>query len=177
MVGCGWSAAVALWPVAAFCLPCDHHLSCSQVHNGQTRWFLPCARWATGGFLPGIYAIPGRTPCTVVIGTGGGWLHMTGFVSQQWWTILCVNPGTSHNMPIILSTVPGPIRKWSIETKEEIVFWWRLRISDSTGDRFSNNLSTAAHPTTINTAYHKPGSIGEIRKIVTEILTTPIPQC
>lgn len=46
-------------------------------------------------------------------------------------------------------------------------------------------LSTAGHPSTIHTAYqagafkyyHKPGSIDEIRNIVTEILTTPIPQC
>ncbi|MBO9204942.1 MULTISPECIES: response regulator [Niastella] len=43
-------------------------------------------------------------------------------------------------------------------------------------------LSTAGHLTTINTAYqagafkyyHKPGSIDEFRKIITEILTTPI---
>lgn len=45
-------------------------------------------------------------------------------------------------------------------------------------------LSTAGHPTTIDTAYqagafkyyHKPSSIDEFRKIVTEILTTPIQQ-
>lgn len=43
-------------------------------------------------------------------------------------------------------------------------------------------LSTAGHPTTINTAYkagafkyyHKPGSIDEFRKIVSEILAIPI---
>ncbi|AEV98204.1 hypothetical protein A4D02_35245 [Niastella koreensis] len=43
-------------------------------------------------------------------------------------------------------------------------------------------LSTAGHPTTINTAYqagafkyyHKPGSIEQFRKIISEILATPI---